>query len=82
MAKLICQAKVDEVQCGPNANKAELAMGFQLKKIEPCRKANAQNSNKRSHLFLDPERQVYVHSRKNLSETEVLIRSTFSYPKH
>ena len=55
MAKLICQAKVDGVHSGPNANKAEFAMGFQLKNTDPCRNAKAQNSIKSNHLCRDPE---------------------------
>ena len=55
MAKLICQAKVDGVHSGPNANRAEFAMGFQLKNTDPCRNAKAQNSIKSNHLCIDPE---------------------------
>ena len=57
MAKLICQAKVDGVHSGPNANRAEFAIGFQLKNTELCRKAKAQNSIKSNHLCIDPERK-------------------------
>lgn len=59
VAKLICHAKVEGVQLGPNANKAELAIGFQLRKTELCKKANPQNSIKSSHLFLDPRMKNY-----------------------
>ena len=51
----MCQAKVEGLHSGPNANRAEFAMGFQLKNTEPCRNAKAQNSTKSNHLCIDPE---------------------------
>jgi hypothetical protein len=53
VARLICQAKTDGVHSGPNANKAELAIGFHAKNIELCRKAKVQNMKSRSHLCQD-----------------------------
>ena len=56
VAKLICQAKVDGVHCGAKAFKAELAIGFQARKMELCKKASKQNSPSNIH-FLDPEKE-------------------------
>ena len=56
VAKLICQAKVEGVHCGAKAFKAELAIGFQARKMELCKKASKQNSPSNIH-FLGPEKK-------------------------
>ena len=50
VAKFICQAKVESVHW--KAKSAEFAIGFQLRKIELCKNAKAQNSSNKIHLFL------------------------------
>ena len=68
VAKLICQARVDGVHCGPNAFKAELAIGFQARKMELCKNANIQNSLNRIHFF-KPEK----YNEKNLVKMQGLL---------
>ena len=93
VAKLICQAKVEGVQSGPKANKAELAIGFQLKNIELCKNAKPQNSIKSIHLWLDPKKNQkhgeeikikHLHTKQNFKKLASAITdfSDLSQPSH
>ena len=79
VAKLICQAKVDGVHCGPNAFKAELAIGFQARKMELCKKANIQNSLKRIH-FLKPKKWNKILSKWKFFQILFYLKIWKSFP--
>ena len=55
VAKLICQASVEDVQFSENVKRTELAIEFHDRNTEPCKNARKQYSKSKIHFVLEPE---------------------------